>query len=246
MSRLSGKVAIVTGGSRGIGAAIAQRLARDGAKVGVNYSRSREAADEVVRSIKAMGGDAVAIQADLSDLKQIAPLIEGTIKAFGKLDILVNNAAVADPLPLESCDPAHYAKHFDLNVRGVLFMTQAAVPRMSDGGRVINITSGIVKMRAAGFAVYAATKAAVEAFTRCHSAELGKRQITVNSVAPGTTDTEMLHGSMSPEALKALVGQTALGRLGAPADLADVVAFVASDDARWITGEVIPANGGLG
>jgi 3-oxoacyl-[acyl-carrier protein] reductase len=246
MARLTGKVALVTGASRGIGTAIARRLAADGAKVAVNYARSREAADQVIRDIRNAGGDAIALAADLSDAAQVAPLIDATIKAFGRLDILVNNAAIAERRTLDQSDPAHYAKHFDLNVRGVLLATREAVKHLSNGGRVINITSGIVRARVAGSAVYAASKAAVEAMTRCHAAELGPRGITVNSLAPGVTDTEMLRGSMPPEVLAGLVKQTALARLGEPADIADIAAFLASDDARWITGEVIPANGGLG
>ena len=243
MSRLNGKVALVTGASRGIGAAIAKKLAADGAKVVVNYALSRGAAEEVVRSI---GANAIAIQADLSKVEQIAPLIDGTIKAFGKLDILVNNAAIAERRMLDQCDAEIFAKHFDLNVRGVLLATKEAVARMNDGGRVINITSGIVRARSAGSAIYAASKAAVEAFTRCHSAELGKRRITVNSVAPGVTDTDMLRGGVPAEVQKMLVAQTALGRLGTPDDIAAVVAFIASDESGWINGEVVPANGGLG
>lgn len=237
----------ITGASRGIGAAIALRLAKDGAKVAVNYSRSREAAEAVVDAIHKTGGSAVAIRADLSDVAQIAPMIEQTVKTFGKLDILVNNAAIADTSKsLDQIDLAHYASQFDLNVRGLLFTSQAALKHLPDGGRIINITSGIVRSRAPGASVYSATKAAVEAFTRCHSTELGKRNITVNSVAPGTTDTEMLRAGRNDAVLKEFVARTPLGRLGNPEDIADVVAFIASDEARWITGEVIPVNGGLG
>ena len=246
MSRLTGKVALVTGASRGIGAAIARRLAADGAKVAVNYSRSREAADQVVRDIREAGGEAIWVHADLSDPLQIPPLIEKTIKTFARLDILINNAAVSQRRMLDESDVEHYAKHFDLNVRGVLLASKEAAKHMTAGGRIINITSGIVRARVAGSAVYAASKAAVEALTRCHSAELGKRGITVNSLAPGVTDTDMLQSAMPEPMRQALVAQTALGRLGTPADIADVAAFLASDDSRWITGEVIAANGGLG
>ena len=247
MKRLQGKVALVTGASRGIGAAIARRLASDGAKVAVNYAKSREAADAVVRDIRSAGGEAIWVQADVSDPSQIPPMIEKTIQTFGgRLDILVNNAAVSEPAKLEQVDLAVFENHFDLNVRGLLLATREAVKHMNEGGRIINITSGIVKVRAAGNAIYAGSKAAVEAITRCLSAELGSRGITVNCVAPGITDTDMLASAMPAEAQKVLIAQTALGRMGKPQDIADVVAFVASDDARWITGEVIPANGGLG
>ena len=248
MSRLKGKVALVTGASRGIGAAIARRLAADGAKVAVNYSKSREAADAVVRDIRSAGGEAIWVQADLADPNQIAAMIDKTVQTFGgRLDILVNNAAISERRMLEESDEAHYARHFDLNVRGVLLATKEAAKHLTaPGGRIINISSGIVRARVGGSAVYAATKAAIEAMTRCHSAELGPRGITVNCVAPGVTDTDMLASAMTPQMREALIRQTAFGRLGTPQDIADVVAFVASDDARWITGEVIPANGGLG
>jgi 3-oxoacyl-[acyl-carrier protein] reductase len=246
MFQLIGKTALITGGSRGIGAAIARRLAADGAGVVVNYATNQAAADEVVRSILKSNGKAVAMRADLSDLEQIAPLIEAAVRQFGRLDILVNNAAMSERRPLEQIDPENYAKQFDLNVRGLLFTIQAAAKHMTAGGRIINITSGIVRVRTPAASVYAATKAAVEAITRCLAAELGPRQITVNSVAPGITDTEMLQSFMPQAVQSALVSQTPLGRLGTPEDIADAVAFIASDAARWITGEVIPVNGGLG
>jgi 3-oxoacyl-[acyl-carrier protein] reductase len=246
MPRLQNKVALVTGASRGIGAAIARRLAADGAKVAVNYAKSREAADAVVRDIRSAGGEAISLQADLAEPDQITAMVEKTVATFGRLDILVNNAAVAEPAPLESSDVDHYHRHFDLNVRGVLVATREAAKHMGQGGRIINTTSGVVRMRSPGYGVYAATKAAVEAFTRCHAAELGKLGITVNSLAPGVTDTDMLRSAMPPEMQKALIGQTPLGRIGTPDDIAAVAAFLASDDAAWITGEVIPANGGLG
>jgi 3-oxoacyl-[acyl-carrier protein] reductase len=246
MARLAGKVAIVTGASRGIGAAIALRLAADGARVIVNYNRSKGHADAVVAAITDAGGEAVAVKADLADPAQIAPLFDAAMKAYGRLDILVNNAAVAERKRLESSGLEHYHKHFDLNVRGALLATVEAAKRMADGGRIINITSGIAKARVARSAVYAGTKAAMEAITRCHAAELGKRNITVNCVAPGLVDTDMLRDAIPKPVEDALVIQTPLGRLGRPDDIADVVAFVASDDARWISGEVIPASGGLG
>ena len=246
MPRLTDKVALVTGASRGIGAAIAARLAADGAKTIVNYSRSEHAASEVVESIKKSGGDAIAIQADVSDLEQIPGLFAQTLKNFGHLDILINNAACSERRTLEQVDLDHFARHFKLNVRGLLFTTQEAAKHLKQGGRIINITSGIVRARVAGSAVYAGSKAAVEAFTRCLAAELGPRGITINSLAPGVTDTDMLQQSV-PEAVQtALISQTPLGRLGTPSDIAEAVAFLASDESRWITGEVIGANGGLG
>ena len=246
MTRLDDKVALVTGASRGIGAAIAARLAADGAKVVVNYSRSEQAANEVVASINLSGGDAIAVKADISDLDQIPGLFDRTLKHFGRLDILVNNAAYSERRTLEQIDLDHFMRHFELNVRGLLFTTQHAAKSLKEGGRIINITSGIVRARVAGSAVYAGSKAAVEAFTRCLAAELGPRAITINSLAPGVTDTDMLQQSVPEPVQKALVSQTPLGRLGTPRDIADAVAFLASDESRWITGEVIGANGGLG
>jgi 3-oxoacyl-[acyl-carrier protein] reductase len=246
MPRLQDKVALVTGASRGIGAAIAARLAADGAKVVVNYSRSEGPASALVETIKKAGGVAIAVKADLSNVEDVRPLFDATIKQFGRLDILVNNAAISERRPVDTSDAAHYAKHFDLNVRGVLLATAEAVKHLKSGGRIINITSGIVRARVPHSAVYAGSKAAVEAMTRSHSAELGPRGITVNCVAPGVTETDMLRGSITPAVQQVMIAQTALGRLGQPNDIADVVAFIASDDSRWITGEVIGANGGLG
>ena len=243
MPRLNDKVAIVTGASRGIGAAIAARLAADGAQTIVNYARSERAANEVVESIKKQGGDAIAIHADLD---QIPGLFDETLKFFGRLDILVNNAAYSERRTLDQLDIDHFTRHFKLNVRGLLFAMKEGAKHLRQGGRIINITSGIVRARVAGSAVYAGSKAAVEAFTRCIAAELGPRAITVNSLAPGVTDTDMLRQSVPEQVQKALIGQTPLGRLGTPQDIADAVAFLASDESRWITGEVIGVNGGLG
>jgi 3-oxoacyl-[acyl-carrier protein] reductase len=240
MSRLKEKVAIVTGASRGIGAAIASRLSADGAKIVVNYSRSEGPASELVETIKKAGGEAIAVRADLSKVEDVAPLFARTIEAFGRLDILVNNAAISERRPVDTSDVAHYAQHFDLNVRGLLLATAEAVKHLK------SVTSGIVRARVPHSAVYAGSKAAVEAMTRSHSAELGPRGITVNCVAPGVTETDMLRGSIPPAVQQMMIAQTALGRLGQPNDIADVVAFIASEDSRWITGEVIGVNGGLG
>jgi 3-oxoacyl-[acyl-carrier protein] reductase len=242
-TRLGGKVALVTGASRGIGAAIARRLAADGARVVVNYSRSAGAAEEVVQ---AAGGQATAVRADVSDPAQVKPLFDATLKAYGRLDILVNNAGVFETRPLEQVDAAHYQRLFDLNVRGLLLATVEAAKHFGPaGGRVINISSGVVRGALPNASVYSATKAAVEALTRGHAAELGPKQVTVNAVAPGTTDTEMLREGLPEEARQHMIRNTTLGRLGTPEDIADVVAFLASDDARWITGQFLDVNGGL-
>ncbi|MCW3055356.1 MAG: hypothetical protein JWN14_4526 [Chthonomonadales bacterium] len=246
MSGLNGKVAIVTGASRGIGAAIAKRLAREGAVVIVGYSRNSDAAQQVVAEIEQAGGEAEAIQADVADLEQVKGLFAETIQAFGRLDILINNAGVAEFRPLETVDAAHYAHQFDVNVRGLLFATQEAARRFGEeGGCIVNITSGAAKTAPPGTSVYSATKAAVEAMTISHAAELGPRNIRVNAVAPGITETDMLQANIPPAVQQMMIQTTALRRLGTPEDIADVVAFLASHEARWITGQIVGANGGL-
>ncbi|HZP81151.1 MAG TPA: glucose 1-dehydrogenase [Chthonomonadaceae bacterium] len=246
MGRLAGKVAIVTGASRGIGAAIARRLAADGARVVVNYSASEEAARQVITQIGEAGGEAVAVQADLSDYWQIPGLFEMAMLQYGRLDILVNNAGVAEFHPLGEITQREYERQFDVNVRGVLFASQEAAKRFGEeGGRIINITSGAAQACPPGTSVYSATKAAVEAMTKSHAAELGPRQITVNAVAPGFTETDMLAAVFPADARASMIARTPLGRIGTPEDIADVVAFLVSDDARWITGQVIGVNGGL-
>jgi 3-oxoacyl-[acyl-carrier protein] reductase len=246
MSGQNGKVAIVTGASRGIGAAIARRLAREGVVVIVGYSRNSEAALQVVAEIERAGGEAEAIQADVADLDQVKRLFRETIQGFGRLDILVNNAGVAEFRPLEAVDAAHYAHQFDVNVRGLLFATQEAALRFGlEGGCIVNITSGAAKAAPPGTSVYSATKAAVDAMTMSHAAELGPRQIRVNAVAPGITETDMLQTNIPPAAQQAMIQTTALRRLGTPEDIADVVAFLTSHEARWITGQIVGVSGGL-
>lgn len=244
MNKLANRVAIVTGASRGIGAAIARRLAADGAKVVVNYARTEQAALRVVTEIQAAGGEAVAVQADMADIEQIRALFAKALKAFGRLDILINNAGAFEMRPLEQIDEAHYTALFTVNVRAVLFATQEAVRHFGkDGGRVINLSSIAARLPMPGGSVSAASKSAVEALTRCHAAELGFRGITVNAIAPGATETDIRRWQ-PPELRDQIIRSTALGRVGTPEDIADVVAFLASDDARWITGKVIDADGG--
>lgn len=244
--RLEGKVAIVTGASRGIGASIAQRLAADGATVVVNYAQSEKRAMELVATIRSSGGRASAIQANMAEPSAIRALFERAEAAHGRLDILVNNAGVAPQRPLETIDEAYYAEIFDINVRGVLLATREAARRFGEGGgRIINISSFLARRPYPGCSVYTASKAAVDALTRCHAAELGPRGITVNAVSPGTVDTEMLRSGASAPVIQAMIQATALGRLGAPEDIADVVAFLASHDGRWITGQIIEASGGM-
>lgn len=239
------RVAVVTGASRGIGRAVAERLTRDGVRVVVGYARSAEQAEQVVAGITAGGGEAVAIRADLSKPDEIPRLFEAATERWGRLDILVNNAAVYEGASLEDSDAAHYSAVFEPNVRGVLLASREAASRMSEGGRIINLSSGAAAAGVPGGGVYGASKAAVEALTRSHAAELGIRGITVNAVAPGITETDMLPLAVPAPVQQVLVANTALRRLGRPEDIAEVVAFLVSDAASWITGQVIAANGGL-
>jgi 3-oxoacyl-[acyl-carrier protein] reductase len=244
---LEGKVAIVTGASRGIGAAIAERLAADGATVVVNYAKSSAEAEAVAGRIRKAGGRASAVKADLSDQAQAKGLIEAAIKEFGRLDILVNNAGRADFAPLADVNGMHVKAQFDLNVNGPIFATQAAAMHFpKEGGRVISVSSIAANGGAmAGASVYSATKAALEALTRVWAAELGPKGVTVNAVAPGPTETAMMLSVVNEDMRKHMVSRTPLGRLGAPEDIADVVAFLASDDARWVTGQTLRTAGGI-
>jgi len=245
MAKLNGKVAIVTGGSRGIGAATARRLAAEGAKVVVNYTQSARAADQVVNEIRKDGGEATAVRADVSRRDDVASLVAATVEHYGGVDILVNNAAVLTPAPLAEITDDQLDRQFDVNVKGALYATQAVVPAFRNGGRVVNVSSIVAEAPLPGSAVYAASKAALESITRTFAAELAPRGVTVNAVAPGTTATDMYDSIASAEFEERALARTPLGRLGRPEDIADVIAFIASDDARWITGQVINASGGL-
>jgi 3-oxoacyl-[acyl-carrier protein] reductase len=242
--RLDGKIALVTGGSRGIGAAIALRLAADGAQVAITYNSNKTAADKVVAQITELGSKAIAVQANASSKEDNDALI-AEIKKLGKIDILVNNAAIFEGGPIDSVDIDQYTRLFDTNVKGVITTTMAALPHINDGGRIINISSGAARATLSGFSLYSATKAALETLTRVWAQDLGKRQITVNAVAPGVTVTDMMNQGLPEEAQKIYIAKTALGRLGEPSDIADAVAFLASHDARWVTGKTLDADGGL-
>lgn len=246
MGRLSNKVAIVTGSARGIGAATAKRLAADGASVIVNFATSAKAAEATVAAITSATGKAVAVQADVSDPRGVTALFDAAEKALGPVSILVNNAAVYEQSMVTQADKAHFEKVFHANVLSALLATAEFVRRFKgENGRVVNVSSGAARHAMVGGSVYSASKAAMEALSRGHALELGSRGITVNTVSPGTTETEMLKAAMPDEMKKQMIAMTALGRLGQPADIADVIAFVCSDDARWITGQFIDANGGL-
>ncbi len=246
--KLAGKVAIVTGASKGIGAAIARQLAADGASVVVNYSSSKAGADRVVADITKSGGKALAVQANLAKPADIELLFAETKKAFDKLDILVNNAGIYEFSPIENVTPEHFHKQFDLNVLGLVLATQQAARHFGPaGGSVVNISSVAATLAPPTASVYSATKAAVNAVTRSLAQELGPRKIRVNAVNPGMVETEGVHaaGIAESDFRKATEAQTPLGRIGQPQDIAPAVAFLASDDAAWITGETLYISGGL-
>ena len=248
MSNLIGKVAVVTGSSKGIGASIAERLAKDGASVVVNYSRSADFAEAVVQRIKSSGGRAVAVQADVSNPSEIAKLFSLTTEAFGGLDILVNNAGVYKFAPLAEITVEHIDQHFNLNVKALLLVTRAAVPLFgSEGGVVINMSSGIALTPLPSSAVYSGTKAAVDVITRVLALELGALKIRVVGVAPGLTTTEGLSEmeAIDKSATDYAISRTPLGRLGKAEDIANAAAFLASDDASWVTGDTLQVGGGL-
>ena len=247
MARLKGKVAIVTGASKGIGAAIAEKLAEEGAATVVNYASSDRDAQDVVSRITARGGRATAVKADVSKLADIRRLFDSAVTEFGKVDVLVNNAGIYEPRPLEAVDENHFDREFGVNVKGLYFAAQAAAQVFGDrGGTIVNISSVASLSPRANLSVYSATKAAVDAFTQSLASELGPKKILVNSILPGATETEGFAAmSGSAEMKPYAISQTPLGRLGAPRDIANVVAFLASDEAAWITDQMIPVSGGF-
>jgi len=248
MAKLKGKTAVVTGASKGIGAAIAELLGRSGANVVVNYASDKKGADRVVKAIESAGAKAVAVQADVSRKQDIEKLFAETEKLFGGVDILVNNAGVYEFRPLEQVDEEHYRKIFDINVLGLLLTTQAAVKRMNGGGgSIINISSIASRQPLNGSSVYSATKGAVDVITQELAQELGPRKIRVNALSPGVTDTEGLRTMTGEDHsfTDLAVSRTPLGRIGSAADIADAALFLASDESRWITGEAVQIGGGI-
>jgi 3-oxoacyl-[acyl-carrier protein] reductase len=244
---LAGKVAIVTGSSRGIGAAIAIRFAHDGAKVVVNYAHSEKEANEVVASITKAGGTAIAVKANMGNPAEIPALFDATIKAFGKLDILVNNAAIMKRLFLAEVTAETIDAHFNINVRGYLLACKYASEHMTSGGCIINVASAISRMAYPGAVVYTATKGAIDVMSRVLATELGPKGIRVNVLAPGSTRTDMNSekSGKTKEEEAHEIAATALRRIGEPEDIADAAAFLASNDARWVTGTWLDVSGGI-
>ena len=247
MSKLKGKVAVVTGASKGIGAGIAKALAAEGASVVVNYASSKAGADDVVAAIKKNGGAAVAVQGDVSKAADAEAIIDAAIKNYGRLDILVNNSGVYEFMPIEAITAEHFHRIFNINVLGVLLTIQAAVNHLGEGASIINIGSAASRVTPPTSAVYTGTKGAVDAITGVLARELGPKKIRVNSINPGMVETEGTHtgGYIGSDFEKALIAQTPLGRIGQAWDIAPIAVFLASDDSQWLTGEQIIASGGL-
>lgn len=251
MSSLAGKVALVTGASRGIGRSIAERLGRAGATIVITYAGNRDQAEALVETIKSNSTDtfsevvprAIAVQSDISDIESTRTLFQKILSTFKQIDIVVNNVGVSVYKPTVDITESDFDRIFNTNARGTFFALQEAAKQVSDGGRIISLSSGAVQQSISTGGVYAASKAAIEQFSFALAKELGHRGVTVNLVSPGVTNTEGL--IMPVDALEQLVKSTPLGRLGQPNDIADVVAFLASDEARWINGQVIQVNGGI-
>ena len=247
MNKLTGKVAVVTGASKGIGAAIAKSLAAEGVSVVVNYASSKTRGDAVVAAITAAGGKAVAVQGDVSNAADAQGIVQAAIKNYGRLDILVNNSGICEYAPIEDITEEHFHRQFRINVLGLLLATQAAVKHIGEGGSIINISSVTSRIGPPNSAVYSGTKGAVDAITGVLSRELGPKKIRVNSINPGLVETEGTHsgGFIGSDFEKAAIAMTPLGRTGKPDEIASIAVFLASENSAWITGEQLLATGGL-
>ena len=245
MSELHKKVAIVTGASRGIVAEIARTLARAGAQVVVNYASNRVIAEQIVTEIESSGGKAIAVQADVSKRDQVKALFDAAIAQFGKVDILINNAGVIVYKRIQDTSDDEFDNAFDINVKGVFFMLREAATRLENGGRIVNLSSSVTRLMLPTYGVYSASKAAVEQMTRVFAKEIGARGITVNSVSPGPTNTELFSEGKTEEIIQRLASMAALGRIGEPEDIAKVVLLLVSAEASWVTGQNLGANGGF-
>jgi len=242
---LSNKVAIVTGSSKGIGMHIAKSIADAGASVVVNYASDQTGADRVVSEIITSGGDAIAIRADVSKTADVKALFDTAIAKFGKVDLLINNAGIAIYKLIKDTTDDDFDRIFDINVRGVFLTLREAATRLENGGRIINLSSSVTRLMMPSYGTYSATKAAVEQLTRVFAKEVGLRGITVNSISPGPTNTELFTAGKNDETIKRLASMAALGRIGEPDDIARVVLFLASEEAAWVTAQNLGVNGGF-
>jgi 3-oxoacyl-[acyl-carrier protein] reductase len=247
MNRLKGKVAVVTGSSKGIGAGIAKALAADGASVVVNYASSKAGADAVVAAITNAGGKAIAVKGDVSKAAEAQGIVDAAVKNYGRLDILVNNSGVYEFSPLESVTEEQFHRIFNINVLGAVLTTQAAIKHLGDGGSIINIGSGVSRVTPVNSSVYTGTKGALDALTGVWAREFGPRKIRVNSINPGMIETEGAHsaGMIGSDIEKRLIAQAPLGRTGQVQDINPIAVFLASDDSAWLTGELLLATGGI-
>ncbi|SHK33410.1 SDR family oxidoreductase [Chryseobacterium polytrichastri] len=245
MSNLNNKVILVTGASRGIGAEIAQQLATAGAKVIVNYASGKDAAEQVVTSIKNNGGDAIALQADISNSDAVEQLFDNAISHYGKIDVLVNNAGIMITKLIKDTTDEDFSRQFDINVRGTFNTLREAAIKLADNGSIINFSSTTTRLMMPTYGTYVATKGAVEQLTRVFAKEIGSRGINVNAILPGPTNTELFTKGKPQEVIDRLASLNAFNRLGEPADIAKIVAFLASDDAKWISGQTIGVNGAM-
>ncbi|OBZ11044.1 SDR family oxidoreductase [Bacillus sp. FJAT-26390] len=243
--KLAGKVALVTGASRGIGREIAEELARNGAKVVVNFASNPAKAEEVVNGIKQQGGEAVAVQADISKVAEVEMMFQKTLDAFGQIDILVNNAGIMINKPIANMTEEDFDKQFAINVKGTYFACQQAAMHMNANGRIVNFSTSVNGSMFPTYSVYAATKGAVEQITRQLAKELGHKGITINAVAPGPINTELFKVGKSEEQIAGIVNLNAFGRLGEPEDISSVVLFLAGKESQWMTGQTIRVNGGF-
>lgn len=245
MNTLQEKVILVTGASRGIGATIAHKLAAAGAKVIVNYASGKDAADKVVDEIKQQGGDALAVQADVSKPQEVKNMFDAAIAHYGKIDVLVNNAGIMLTKLIKDTTDEEFTRQFDINVRGTFNTMREAATRLADKGSIINFSTSVNRIMLPGYGTYVATKAAVEQLTRVFSKEVGSRGINVNSVSPGPTNTELFTNGKSQEVIARLASLSAFNRIGEPEDIAAIVVFLASDEAKWINAQNIGINGGM-
>ncbi|MBB6501184.1 SDR family oxidoreductase [Pedobacter cryoconitis] len=245
MKTLKEKVILVTGASRGIGASIAHKLAAAGAKVIVNYAGGKEAAEQTVNEIRQQGGDAIALQADVSNSEAVKALFDASIEQYGRIDVLVNNAGIMITKLLKDTTDEDFARQFDVNVKGTFNTMREAATRLADNGSIINFSTSVNRIMLPAYSTYVATKAAVEQLTRVFSKEVGSRGINVNSISPGPTNTELFTNGKPQEVIDRLASLSAFNRIGEPEDIARVVSFLAGDDAKWITAQNIGVNGGM-